>query len=326
VAGGRVVSHAVTLAETAVEERGFVLEGLLACANDECGGRYPVLRGVPIVVADLDAWWRSAAPRLAPAPAATTGLQELLARLESGNAVAAPGAEALDAYALAHYGDEDAGARVPAGVPPPGRFWARVRELAALDATRPARALDVGCSVGRFTFELAACSDLAVGLDLGFAAVERAAARARRTGATNVVFLVADALDPPFAAASFDLVAALDLLDSVRLPLVLLGQLDALLAPGGRLLLTSPYAWRADVTAPEEWLMSSTSSSMELLREVLAGRALPHLGLRYALEAEDAEVPRALRERERKWNVFVTDAIRARKQAAGAGVSPRAGA
>jgi SAM-dependent methyltransferase/uncharacterized protein YbaR (Trm112 family) len=326
VAGGRVVSHELALAESALEERGCVLEGLLECASPECRARYPILRGVPIVLADLVGWWRSAAPRFAPAPAASCGLRALLADLERECAAGAPGTDALEAHELAHFGEVDAGARVPPGVPAPERFWARLRGLAALDTPpRSARALDVGCSVGRFTFELAACADLAIGLDLSFAAVERAAQRARRADAPNVAFLVADALDPPFAADSFDFVAALDLLDSVRLPLVLLGQLDALLAPGGRLLLSSPYAWRADVTAPEEWLVSPAASSMELLRDILAGRALSHLGLRYALEAEDRALPRALRERERKWNLFVTDAICARKQPAPAGV-PHAGA
>lgn len=67
------------------------------------------------------------------------------------------------------------------------------------------------------------------------------AARVHR-GDGQLATLVCDAHDPPFAAASMGLVAALNLIDVSPQPWLLLGQLDALLRPGGRLVLALPYA------------------------------------------------------------------------------------
>ena len=345
---GEVASHALRHAETFAEEQGSVLEGLLECANPRCRARYPILRGVPVVVADLAGWWRENVARFAGPPAFTPGLRTLVADLERGRTRLADREEPVGVHMRAHYPDQDLTSRVPEGVPAPGRFWARLGELAEPEGSaRFGAALDAGCSVGRFTFELARISDIAVGMDLSFPSVERAAAIAHgattlkgrfqlgprhddRAGGqaipSNVIFLVADALDPPFAAARFDFVAAIDLLDSVRLPLVLLGQLDALLAVGGRLLLTSPYTWRSDITAPEEWLESASVPPGEFVRGILAGRMLPELGLRYSIESEDTGLPRVLPEQERKWTIFVTDAIRARKRPSEAGAHPYAAA
>lgn len=77
--------------------------------------------------------------------------------------------------------------------------------------------------------------------------------------------LVCDAHDPPFEAGSLALVAALNLLDVSPQPWLLLGQIDALLRPGGRLVLALPYADHLDGPAQ--------------LRAVLSGRhpGLPQL-------------------------------------------------
>ena len=54
--------------------------------------------------------------------------------------------------------------------------------------------------------------------------------------------LLCDALDPPFRAHSFALVAAINLLDATPEPWVLLGQMDALLMPGGICAIALPYS------------------------------------------------------------------------------------
>lgn len=70
----------------------------------------------------------------------------------------------------------------------------------------------------------------------------------------RVRVVAGDALDPPFRAGSFSLVAALNVLDTVRDPILLLAQLDALLAPGGLLVLGQPFHLEPHAQDPEKWI------------------------------------------------------------------------
>ncbi|MFT4978168.1 MAG: SAM-dependent methyltransferase [Myxococcota bacterium] len=66
--------------------------------------------------------------------------------------------------------------------------------------------------------------------------------------------LLADALDPPFMGGDFHAVVMLNLLDSCRAPHILLQQADALLAPGGRLVLSCAFAYDDTITPRAEQL------------------------------------------------------------------------
>lgn len=62
--------------------------------------------------------------------------------------------------------------------------------------------------------------------------------------------LVAHAGDPPFAGGSFATVIVANLLDSCDDPALVLAQADALVAPGGRLLVACAYAFDDGITPP----------------------------------------------------------------------------
>ena len=98
--------------------------------------------------------------------------------------------------------------------------------------------LDVGCGLG-----LHERTDV-VGVDLNWSLIQHF------TGTK----IIADILRPPFSAGSADAILALNILDSVRDPFLLLQQLDALLRPGGILLLSCAFAWADHVTPPEQQL------------------------------------------------------------------------
>jgi hypothetical protein len=129
----------------------------------------------------------------------------------------------------------------------------------------------------------------------------------------NVLLLVADALDPPFRAGSFDLVAGLNLVDSVALPLVLLGQMDALLSAAGLLVLCAPYEWRPEICERSEWLETEELSGPLMLRAILEGTVLEQTGFAYRVTGECAEVPWVLRNSHRHWSLFLTHLITAVK-------------
>src|SRR6185295_2882108 len=94
--------------------------------------------------------------------------------------------------------------------------------------------IDVGCGTGNYTRHLAraAGEGLTVGLDASEAMVAAAAARSDRE---NLAYLRGDACALPFADESFDVACSVGVIHMVEEPLVALGEMVRVLAPGGRL-------------------------------------------------------------------------------------------
>lgn len=95
-------------------------------------------------------------------------------------------------------------------------------------------------------------------------------------------FVIGDALNPPFAAETFSLVIALNLLDAVAEPALLLGQCEALLQPGGAILLATPYNWRDEITQKQHRLsvlFPDDTDEATGVEALLTGNVLPdHFG------------------------------------------------
>ncbi|MFA6147121.1 MAG: methyltransferase domain-containing protein [bacterium] len=319
------------------EEEGEVLEALLTCADPRCGAAYPVLDGIPVVLKDVGSWWRQTKPALSSVRAAAPGIGDFFDALEARGSTGIDAGSLLGTYVDFHYGEFVGAPRPPAPFSSAvnDSYWQEIVGMARPDTgMRYARSLDLGCSVGRFAFELARVSDLVVGIDLDFERVSAAAKIRRRRELSfqrrehgkaflrvegtfdppqNVLFLVGDALDPPFPADSFDLVGALNLLDNVGVPLTLLGQMDALLREGGTILLGTPYEWRTEIADPSEWLETELLDAPSFLRRILEGKELARTGLRFTIEQEHAEVPWMLRGHARRWTLFLSHMMKARK-------------
>lgn len=234
---------------------GELLDGVLACRG--CACRYPVFDGIPLLLRDLS---QADAFGLLARDASPAGLS--LLALAGPDAAPLPHMLAqLSSYLDASWGDR----ATPAAGGPGAGFGFSALAGKLRDRPRVATALELGCGVGRGLFELSDGAELVVGLDLSGASLRaarrllrgdelpylrRAAgrsylpARARGAAVNNVQLVCADALDPPFAPGTFERVAALNLLDNVRSPRALLHHLQQLCAPGGELLLASPYAFR----------------------------------------------------------------------------------
>ncbi len=125
--------------------------------------------------------------------------------------------------------DDDLWELVPHAGPPPGHLRRFVRELPAVGD-----ALDLGCGDGRLTGELRA--ERVTGADVSEVALQRA--RGRLPEAAFVQVAPDEPL--PFADAGFDLVLCAETLEHVRDVQGLLSELRRVLAPGGRLAVTTP--------------------------------------------------------------------------------------
>jgi 2-polyprenyl-3-methyl-5-hydroxy-6-metoxy-1,4-benzoquinol methylase len=120
-----------------------------------------------------------------------------------------------------------------------------VRRAFLLDHVRAGqRVLDLGCGDGRFGAELAAAGARVVGADVAHEAVRRARAR----GLEAVV--VGEEGPLPFAADSFDVVWAGEVLEHVADVVGLLAEVRRVLSWGGTLLVTTPWHGRL-VVAPD---------------------------------------------------------------------------
>ena len=239
--------------------------------------------------------------------------------------------EHLSIYLDAHWGDR---ATPPPDGPGAGLAVAALVERIAARAAQPVElAVELGCSTGRIVAELAAGAQHDVGLDLHHGAVRRArrllagerlAFPRRITGrryapatiepgdracpADRVTLLCADALDPPLVPGFFDRVVALNLLDSVRRPRGLLEVVDGLCAPGGEVILSSPYAWTSSVMDDDERLGGDDPAA------TLTGLLTSGTGLRarYAIE-DEADLRWTLRRDARSAVTYCVHYVRARK-------------
>jgi 5-histidylcysteine sulfoxide synthase/putative 4-mercaptohistidine N1-methyltranferase len=197
---------------------------------------------------------------------------------------------------------------------------------------RPRRkALDLGCAVGRASFELAREFDFVTGIDFSarfirialqlkeqgnahFELVEEGdivsyhEARLSETGldraADRVEFVQGDAtnLKPQFTA--YDLVLAANLLDRLYAPKRFLETIHERLELGGILVITSPYTWLEEFTKKENWLGGFRKGGEPCMTRDAIGDLLgPHFVMRDAPK----NVEFVLRETRRKFQHTVAE-------------------
>lgn len=191
-----------------------------------------------------------------------------------------------------------------------------------LDATRgkPRRqALDIGCSVGRASLELARVYEGVTGLDfsarqiqVGVELLEQGYIRYPRLEEGELVsfqevtltdlqldgvrdkvaFYQGDACNLKELYTGYDLILAANLIDRLYDPRKFLTRIHERLQPGGVLVITSPYSWDESITEKDKWLGGMRKdgepyTTSMALRDVLA----PH----FTAVGDPRKVPFVLR-------------------------------
>ena len=221
-------------------------------------------------------------------------------------------------YCDAHYGPEHFGVR---------NFAKSCAEI-CLELTRGrarGAALDLGCAVGRASFELARGFARVTGLDFS-SRFFRLAARMQEEGylryalpeegelvsyhelnlaelglaelRDRVSFFQADACNLPEKFSGYDLVLAANLIDRLYSPRRFLTGIRERINPGGLLVIASPYSWSEEFTKKEEWLggyreAGENVSTLQGLSEFLS----PH----FLMLGEPRDLPFVIRETGRKF-------------------------
>ena len=331
--------------QTIVRREGdLIIEGMLLCPSKACQREYPIVDGIPLLIAGLRSY-------VTEQLYALTSRDDLSETLESAlGDCAGPGSPMdllryqVSAYAWDHYALEDPDE--PAAEPRPGsirRLLDTGLSLAAPWGRGPA--IDLGCSVGGGTFVLAErTDDLVLGIDMSYGMLRLASSvlrrgevqYARRGGglvyhrrrfpyrperAENVDFWACDALYPPFAEGAMGLVVALNVIDCVAAPRELLVTIARLLGAQGRAIVTSPYDWSTAATSVDGWLGGHSQrgpdggSSERIVRALLTKGGHPASvdGLR--LCGEQRQVPWNVRLHDRAVMSYQVDVLVAEKEA-----------
>jgi len=267
------------LREEIRERDGHVLEGLIECRNLECRHLYPIVDGIPILFADLRSFVQNQTLALLGRDDLSERMMALLAECSGPGSPLDTTRQHSSTYGWTHYGDldpQESSGDVPTVVSLVRTGLARLEE-AGIAPTGPV--VDLGCSVGRSTFELATATDdaLVLGIDMNIAMLRLASAALRegqvryplrrvgmvyeeRTmefrpeGADRVDFWCADAQALPFHAETFDFAASLNLIDSVGSPIDHLKSVREVVRSGGGALVATPFDWNPSVTQIEAWM------------------------------------------------------------------------
>jgi SAM-dependent methyltransferase len=136
---------------------------------------------------------------------------------------------------------EDLWERLPEELEPPS--FERRLEFLLGDVRAGERALDIGCGTGEFTAALAQAGARPIGVEVAEAALERA-----RHRHPELDFRLVGIEGPlPFDDGSFELVWASEVIEHVTDTARWLSELRRVLAPAGRLLVTTPSHGRLRV-------------------------------------------------------------------------------
>jgi len=225
---------------------------------------------------------------------------------------------AVAQYCDAHFGPDKF------GVPNFPKALAQLCVTALGDRPKT-RALDLGCAVGRASFELARHFDFVSGIDFS-ARFIRIAYQLQEKGVihyqlpeegeivsfhekrldefglaglgSKIEFFQGDAHNLKTQFSGYDLVLAANLLDRLYDPARFLGSIHQRINPGGLLVIASPYTWLEEFTRKENWVggvrrAGEPFTTLEGLQE--------QLGERFKLLGEPRDVPFVIRETARKF-------------------------
>lgn len=303
------------------------------CKCEDCRQEYPIIDGIPIIVPDVRSYIANNIRQIHHRGDLSEEIEGLI-----GDALG-PGSDLdqtrqhLSIYCWGHYGDLDPDERQDTSL---GSLVDCLARGFSLPIKPSAPAIDLGCSVGRSSFELAQqIGGLTLGIDLNFAMLKtaqnvlqtgRLSYGRRRLGLVSdrrdfpvelpareqVDFWACDALSLPFATGQFSMVVAMNLLDCVALPRDLLAVIRAMLKKGGSALISTPYDWSPNATPVEAWIGGHSQRGPDkgaaepLLRALLTPGAHPQSVDGFTIAGEIEDVPWMTRLHERSTVAYST--------------------
>lgn len=249
--------------------------GILVCPRLHCRREYPVIDGIPILIANIREYLEQQLPSILRRRDLPHVIESLLSDASVGSTDEAH-RQVLSSYAYDHYGD--LAPELAESDPSPAAILRVLLSNLSLGAPPRGLVLDLGCGPGRSSFALAeAGADLVLGVDLSFSlaslgaslllrnalrfdlrrsglSYDRVEIQAALPGAEKVDFWIANALALPFMSQQLDGLCAMNLLDCLPAPHDFLALSAELLRDEASLWLSTPFDWSPQVTPPEHWI------------------------------------------------------------------------
>jgi SAM-dependent methyltransferase/uncharacterized protein YbaR (Trm112 family) len=329
---------------TLKQDRDSVIEGVLVCTNRQCLSEYPVVDGIPIIIADLRSYVSQSILPILGRHDLTDTMESLLGDCFGPGSAFDSQRQHLSTYCFDHYGDLDPEESEDSPVSPGSVLKMLKQGLSGVKDTISGPVIDIGCAVGRTTFELAeALDEIVLGVDLNFDMLKTATSilengrlvyPRRRVGivfdrrefpvvferAKHVDFWVCDACALPFADASFSFAVSLNVLDCVGTPYDHIKELARILKHDASALISTPYDWAANATPVESWLgghsqrSENRGSSEMMLRSLLEGGGHPNAIEELAIVSEAEKIPWSMRLHDRSFMEYPVHMITVRKK------------
>jgi SAM-dependent methyltransferase/uncharacterized protein YbaR (Trm112 family) len=231
------------------QENDDVIEGELFCAS--CKRTYPIRKGVAVVLPETS--------------------QSVLSETSGYNSKSM-----LSSYLWSHFCDFLNDPEATDAYQTWSSFFNKTDGIA----------LDIGCSVGRLSFELSKTHSQVIGIDTSISFIEKARELLSRkrldfdliiegfitekrscdfdTGFNydHVDFIVADALALPFPNRFFSTVTSINLLEKVSSPIGHLKDINRVLKEKNSMFVFSdPFSWDESVSDPDYWLSGGTNGN-----------------------------------------------------------------
>lgn len=224
-------------------------EGFLKC--EDCHQLYPVIEGVPLLLANV-AEYISSRPTLLGKwilSSKTSAMKEYLKEISStltrlnkpqGNDLYEIDGSLYESYKWAQFSfdSNDRFLSLLKHKMNPNDIYNKV--VHSTPTNLDGAALDLGCSSGYATFQLAKKFAYVIGVDLSFSFISEARRRMADSRLGNLDFIVADCLMPPFLPNKFDFIIALNIVELVDAE-QLLDRIHSLLKQDGEVAFSSPY-------------------------------------------------------------------------------------
>jgi SAM-dependent methyltransferase/uncharacterized protein YbaR (Trm112 family) len=340
------------------QEGNDVIEGILRCTSDLCRHEYPILDGVPLIVPQLRDYVRGWVERIRGRQPFSAEIESLIGDCCGVGTSFEDERQRLSSYVWDHWGDCDTHERSavlesPSTIRPGSvvRVLDTGLELVseAVSALPDGYVLDLGCSVGRTSFELARRFDRPVlGIDLDLTMLRMArhirdfgsvSYPLRRVGLAydrrsfevpahilgnlqpQIDYWCCDATVLPFGDEQVACLTSLNLLDCVASPIAHLREIARVLQLQGCSVLASPYDWSAAATPIEAWLGGhsqrgeSQGKSEFLVRQILTCGGHPAAVNGLQVIAERSHLPWHVRLHERAVMQYQSDLLVVQKEA-----------